>query len=109
MKKIVGLLVLILVLGLACALADEPVFMENEPNDSRDQADVLCMNAVMKGVLSYDNHYDFDWYHLIVPAGGGIQVHFEHAFVDTSSSVCAVRVYHHASDKQLWGTNINGT
>ena len=108
MKKIIGLLAAVLAIVWGCALADAPVFNEAEPNDSRDQAQVLCLNAVMEGTLGYGSGNESDWYRLIVPENGRIKVNFEHNYIDTSSRVNYLRVYYPASDQQVWWASVNG-
>lgn len=109
MKRIIGLFVLMLTLTAAAALADAPVFQEQEPNNSRDQAQALCMNAPLTGALSYNNETEYDCYRLIVPATGRITVQLEHPYIDTSNNVLTLRVYYASSDSQLWYANVTGT
>lgn len=93
---------------LSCAALAAPTFTEQEINDYRDGAHVLCLNAEMEGALSYGDAYDVDAFRLIVPASGRINLQLRHDYVDTSSTVVNVSVYWPGRDDQLWWADVPG-
>lgn len=108
-RTLLIILALVILLCTCYALADAPEMKEHENNDTRDNAEMLCLNAPTTGTLSYiDRKRDTDCYRLYIPTAGSITVKFDHDYFDSLSTYYRINVYSKNSDTVLWGFNIKG-
>lgn len=102
-------LILSWLMGIGFSANAEPLaFTELENNNERSAPEVLCMNAVINGTLSYEDQEDTDCYRICVPANGEISISFQHDYFDTSKKYCKIRLYPAHGDSALWGATVAG-
>lgn len=110
MKKIIRMILFCVFLFAICysANAEVPIFVELENNDARNTAEVLCMNAIVKGSLNYQDKYDTDCYRICVPGNGRISISLKHDYIDTSNRYCKLNLYPVNGDSPLWSASNAG-